>query len=387
LDSSTTVFMKRHGYLWSQIIDFENLWQAARQAQRGKRFRTNVLAFNHNLESNLLELQTELQNRTYQPGKYRTFEIIDPKPRLISAAPYRDRVVHHALCNVMMPLIERSFIDDSYANRVGYGTHRALRRAVQFARSRRYVLQCDIRKYFPSIDHAILKQQIRQHIKCPDTLWLTDTIIDNSNPQSEELIYFPGDTLFTPLERRVGLPIGNLTSQFFANVYLNGFDHFVKETLHSRNYLRYVDDFLLFADDWQQLADAKGAIATYLTSLRLQMHPVKSQLFETRHGLNFVGFRILPIGDTFPKDIRIRVRNDNLQRSRQRLKLLQYGYGTGQIDLSALVQRLQSWEAHLKHGDTYRLRRHIFDATVFRRKQGTEDIRQNLGNITICSPF
>lgn len=371
--------MKRHGYLWQQIIAFENLWQAARQAQRGKRFRPNVLEFNHDLESNLLELQAELQNHTYQRGEYRTFEISDPKPRLISAAPYRDRVIHHALCNIIVPLIERSFIDDSYANRTGYGTHRALRQAVQFARSRRYVLQCDIRKYFPSIDHAILKQQIRQWIKCPDTLWLTDTIINNSNPQSEELIYFPGDTLFTPLERRVGLPIGNLTSQFFANVYLNGLDHFVKESLHIRNYLRYLDDFLLFADNWQQLADAKEAMVTYLTSLRLQMHPVKTQLFETRYGLNFVGFRILPIGDSFPKDIRIRVRNDNLQRSRQRLKLLQDAYGTCQVPLSVLIQRLQSWEAHLKHADTYRLRRKIFESAVFRRKEDTGDFLQNSG--------
>jgi RNA-directed DNA polymerase len=377
--------MKRYGYLWQQIIAFENLWQAARQAQRGKRFRPNVLEFNHDLESNLLKLQAELQDRTYQPGAYRTFEITDPKPRLISAAPYRDRVVHHALCNIIVPLIERSFIDDSYANRFGYGTHRALRQAVQFARSRRYPLQCDVRKYFPSIDHTILKQQIRQWIKCPDTLWLIDTIINNSNSQSEELVYFPGDTLLTPLERRVGLPIGNLTSQFFANVYLNGFDHFVKESLHIRNYLRYLDDFLLFADNWQQLADAKVAIASYLTSLRLQMHPVKTQLLETRHGFNFVGFRILPIGETFPKDIRIRVRNDNLQRSRQRLKLLQRSFATDQIDLSALVQRLQSWEAHLKHGDTYRLRRDIFESRVFRRNQATGDFLQNLGETSFDS--
>ncbi|MGB3312301.1 MAG: reverse transcriptase domain-containing protein [Nodosilinea sp.] len=361
--------MKRYGYLWPQIIDFENLWQAAKQAQRGKRFRPNVLAFNHELEQNLLRLQAELQTRTYQPGEYRTFEIIDPKPRLISAAPYRDRVVHHALCNVIVPLLERSFIDDTYANRTGYGTHRALRQAVQFARSRRYVLQCDIRKYFPSIDHGVLKHQLHQRLKCPDTLWLIDTIIDNSNPQSDELVYFPGDTLLTPLERRVGLPIGNLTSQFFANVYLNGFDHFVKETLQIRQYLRYVDDFLLFADDRQQLVKARGAIATYLDSLRLQLHPIKTQLFETRHGLNFVGFRILPIGNTFPKDICIRVRNDNLRRSRLRLKQLQHDYAAGLVDLSALVQRLQSWKAHLIHGDTHRLRRHLFDATVFRRQE------------------
>ena len=368
--------MKRYGYLWSQIIDFENLWQAARQAQRVKRFRSNVLAFNHDLEANLLQLQTELQKHTYQPGNYRTFEIIDPKPRLISAAPYRDRVVHHALCNVIVPLIERSFIDDSYANRVGYGTHKALRRAVQFARSRRYVLQCDIRKYFPSIDHTILKQQLRRWLKCPDTLWLIDTIIDNSNPQSDELVYFPGDTLLTPLERRAGLPIGNLTSQFFANVYLNRFDHWVKESLKIRNYLRYVDDFLLFGDDWQQLADAKAAIATQMNALRLQLHPIKTQLFETPHGLNFVGFRILPLGDTFPKDICIRVRNDNLRRSRLRLQELQHDYAIGALSLADLVQRLRSWEAHLMHGDTHRLRRQVFNSTVFRRNEkGREEAR------------
>lgn len=359
--------MKRHGYLWSQVTAFENLWQAARQAQKGKRFRPNVLAFNHEIEQNLLQLQAELCNRTYQPGHYRTFEIVDPKPRLISAAPYRDRVVHHALCNVIVPLLERSFIDDSYANRIGYGTHRALRRAVQFARSRRYVLQCDIRKYFPSIDHAILKHQLCQRLKCPDTLWLIDTIIDNSNPQSDELAYFSGDTLLTPLERRAGLPIGNLTSQFFANVYLSEFDHFVKETLHIRHYLRYVDDFLLFADDKSQLAAAREQIAIRLNSLRLRLHPIKTQLFETRHGLNFVGFRILPLGDTFPKDICIRVRNDNLRRSRLRLKQLQQDYAAGRIDLSALTQRLRSWEAHLNHGDTHRLQRRIFDAAVFQR--------------------
>lgn len=359
--------MKRYGYLWADITAFENLWQAAKQAQRGKRFRPNVLAFNHEIEKNLLILQAELQTHTYQPGDYRTFEIIDPKPRLISAAPYRDRVVHHALCNVIVPLLERSFIDDSYANRLGYGTHRALRRAVQFTQSRRYVLQCDIRKYFPSIDRTILKQQLRRRIKCPDTLWLIDTIIDNGSPQSDEVVYFPGDTLLTPLERQAGLPIGNLTSQFFANVYLNGFDHFVKEHLHIRNYLRYVDDFLLFADDRQLLADAKATIVNYLQSLRLQLHPIKSQLFETSVGINFVGFRILPKGKGFPKDIYIRVRNDNLRRSRLRLKQLQQDYATRQIDLPALVQRLRSWEAHLMHGDTHRLRRHIFDETVFQR--------------------
>ncbi|MEM9446975.1 MAG: RNA-directed DNA polymerase [Cyanobacteria bacterium P01_E01_bin.6] len=361
--------MKRYGYLWSQVTDFQNLWQAARQAQRSKRYRPGVLAFNHELEQNLLQLQEELHAKTYQPGDYHTFEITDPKPRLISAAPYRDRVVHHALCNVIMPLIERSFIDDSYANQVGKGTHRALKRAIHFIRSSDYVLQCDLQKYFPSIDHTILKRQLRHWLKCPDTLWLIDTIINNSNDQPRELTYFPGDTLLTPLERRAGLPIGNLTSQFFANVYLNGLDHFVKETLHIGRYLRYVDDFLLFSNDPYQLSDARQAIEDHVTGLRLRLHPAKTQLFETQHGVNFVGFRMIPEDRMCPREVVVRVRNDNLQRARRRCKQLQREYANGTIGLKPLVQRLQSWEAHLKHGDTHRLRRRIFDELVFRHDE------------------
>lgn len=351
--------MKRYGNLWHQVIKLENLYQASRQAQKGKRFRDNVLAFNYNLESELFELQQELQAKTYQPGNYRTFRIYDPKPRLISAAPYRDRVVHHALCNIIVPLIERSFIFDSYANRLGFGTHRALQRFVKFARTSRYVLQCDIAKYFPSIDHEILKQIIRRKIKCHDTLWLIDTIIDNSNHQEPVLHYFPGDNLLTPIERRVGLPIGNLTSQFFANCYLNGFDHFVQEKLKVNKYVRYVDDFALFSDEREFLVSARIAIEKYLATLRLKIHPVKSQLFETQYGANFVGFRVL--------SDRIRVRNDNLRRGRERLKKYQQDYAKGHISLPQLIQCLQSWSAHLAHGNTYKLRQNIFESYSFSR--------------------
>lgn len=323
-----------------------------------------MLTFNFTLEEELLTLQSELYTHTYQPGKYRTFEIWDPKPRLISAAPYRDRVVHHALCNIIVPLLEANLIGDTYANRIGYGTHRALKRFTHFARNQRYCLQCDIQKYFPSIDHEILKALIRRAIKCPDTLWLIETIIDNGNEQLTVTEYFPGDDLLTPVQRRKGLPIGNLTSQFFANLYLSPFDHFVKRELKLKNYLRYVDDFAAFSDDQQELADAKLAMEEYLATLRLKMHPIKSQLFETCHGANFVGFRILPN--------RIRVRNDNLRRARRRMQQLKREYEAGKISLKHLVQRLQSWEAHLMHGDTHRLRRKVFEAYVFRRKDEVE---------------
>ncbi len=344
--------MKRYGNLWNEIVNFSNLLLAAKKAQKGKRFRDNVLAFNYNLESELFRLQAELQSKTYHPGAYRTFEIFEPKPRMISAAPYRDRVVHHALCNIIVPIFERTFIDDSYANRIGFGSHRALRRCTEFARSSKYVLQCDIRKYFPSIDHEILKSQLRCKIKCRDTMQLIDTIIDSSNIQEPAIDYFPGDDLLMPLERRRGLPIGNLTSQFFANVYLNSFDHFVKEQIKATKYLRYVDDFALFSDDKIFLEQAKIKIAEYLSNLRLRLHSVKSQIFATKQGVSFVGFRILPD--------RIRVRNHNLRQGRKRLQQMLCDYKNGKIELDKISQSIQSWVAHLEHGDTWRLRQKIF---------------------------
>lgn len=351
--------MKRHGKLWSQVTDFENLFKASQQAQRGKRYRENVLEFNCNLEAELLQLQDELIQQTYQPGKYKTFQIVEPKKRMISAAPYRDRVVHHALCNVIAPIFEQTFIADSYANRVGYGTHRALRRCTALARTNQFVLQCDIRKYFPSIDHEILKQKLRRKIKCQPTLWLINRIIDASNEQEAVTQYFPGDDLFAPLERRRGLPIGNLTSQFFANVYLNTFDHFVKEELRAGHYVRYVDDFAIFGDDRTALAATRIMLETELAKDRLQMHPIKSQLFETRHGVNFLGFRILPE--------RLRVKAENLRRSRRRLRRYQVLYRQGELGFGKLTDCLRSWIAHLEHGATWRLRERIFSSLTFAR--------------------
>ncbi len=352
--------MKRYGHLWSQIICFANLLQAAKQAQRGKRFRNDILKFNANLEIELLQLQTELQTKNYIPGQYKTFEIVEPKRRLISAAPYRDRVVHHAVCNIIVPLLERSFIADSYANRKGFGTHRALRRFTQFTRSSTYILQCDIQKYFPSIDHAILKTLLRRKLKCPDTLWLLETILDHSNPQESLIHYFPGDDLLTPAERRRGLPIGNLTSQFFANLYLNGFDHFVQEQLKISKYLRYVDDFALFGEDKTQLQHARTEIEHYLATLRLKIHPVKSQLFKTHKGPTFLGFRILPQ--------QIRVRTDNLRRAKKRLRKQQQDYLTHKIPLETLSQSIYSWIAHLEHGDTWQLRKKLFSHLTFTKE-------------------
>ena len=345
--------MKRYGNLYSQIISFENLLLAAKKAQKGKRYRDNVLAFNHHLESELLQLQTELHHQTYQPQGYRTFQIHEPKPRLISAAPYRDRVIHHALCNIIAPLIESSFIPDSYSNRIGYGTHKAIRRFTHFVRSSEYVFQCDIQKYFPSIDREILKIILRQKIKCPQTLWLINLIIDNSNDQIPVCDYFDGDNLLTPISRTRGLPIGNLTSQFFANVYLNNFDHFVKEKLKIKKYIRYVDDFAFFGNDSTKLTQVRQSIENYLSTLRLKIHPIKSQIFATKQGANFLGFRIFPT--------HIRVRSKNLRIGKKRIYVLKQAVAISKISVSTANLSILSWFAHLAHGDTWKLRSNILE--------------------------
>ena len=351
--------MKRHGNLWKEIIDEDNLFLAAHKAARGKRFQKNVLNFNAKLGDNIVKIKRELESQTYQPGSYRTFQIFEPKQRMISAAPFRDRVVHHALCSIIQPIFEKTFIFDSYANRTGFGTHRALRRFTEFARSSKYVLQCDIEKYFPTIDHEILKSLIRRKVKCKETLWLIDKIVDNSNEQLSINRYFDGDDLFTPFERKRGLPIGNLTSQFFANVYLNHLDHFVKEKLGIKKYVRYVDDFALFGDDREFLQTARKRIEVFLETLRLQIHKVKSQLFETGIGANFVGFRVFPT--------LIRVRSDNLRRARWRLRKMVENYQSGELNAEKIKECLRSWIAHLEHGDTFQLRSKIFTELVFAR--------------------
>ena len=220
--------------LFDSIASFPALREAAVRAAKGKRTKPGVAAFLANLEKDVLRLERELRSGSYRPGRYTVIEVFDPNHRMVSAAPFRYRVVHHAFCAVTEPIFERGFIHDTYANRKGKGTHRAIARYEKFRDRFRHVLRCDIYRYFPAIDHAILKRDLRRRLACECTLDLADRIIDGSNPQEPVNLHFPGDDLFTPFERRRGLPIGNLTSQFFSNLYLDRFDHFCKEVLRAR---------------------------------------------------------------------------------------------------------------------------------------------------------
>jgi retron-type reverse transcriptase len=316
-----------------------------------------VLAFNARLEAHLFQLQDELRGFTYTPGPYRQFEIRDPKRRLISAAPYRDRVVHHALCAAIVPPLEQRFLPTSYANRQGFGTHKALRRFVAECARHRWVLSADIRLYFPSIDLTLLRQQLAERIACPDTLWLLDRILANGAIPGPALDGFPGDTLLTPLERPRGLPIGNLTSQFLANLHLDALDHRLVALPGITAHLRYVDDVALFANNADSLRQARDVLEAELEALRLRLHPIKSQIRQTRHGVSFVGFRVFPG--------RVRVRNHNLLKGKRRLSALHQRVATGDLSPSAARASLQSWNAHLAHGHTWRLRRRLFAGVPF----------------------
>ena len=352
--------MKRARSLWTRVVSFENLYRAAYQVLRGKRGQVQAGLFFWNLEGELFRLRDELRQRSYQPGAYRTFWISDPKPRLISAAPFRDRVVHHALVNVIEPIFERRFIEHSYACRTGKGTHRALRQFERWARKHRFVLKMDIHKFFPSIDRAIMKQQVARAIKDPDVLWLCDLIVDSSNEQERVVDYFPGDTLLTPAVRKKGIPIGNLTSQFLANVYLDGLDHFAKERLGVARYLRYVDDFCCFHDDKHYLSEVRQAVAEYLANLRLKLNDGKSRIRQLKEGIEFLGFVVLPD--------RTRLNQRAIRRQRQRIKQLQNAYAVGKLSWRDVTASLQAWNAHAAYGDTRRLRECVFETAVFRRE-------------------
>ncbi len=245
--------------IYDEIHDWDNLCLAWRKAARASAGTTRRPASSTTWRTTWSTLQEELAAKTYQPGAYTSFYIHEPKRRLISAAPFRDRVVHHALCNVIEPVFERSFIDDSYANRVGKGTHRALDRCQALAPA--LPLRLAVRRApssFPASTTRILAGILGRKVRDPDVLWLIDQILESGEgvlSEEYEMVWFPGDDLLAANRPR-GLPIGNLTSQFWANCYLNPFDHFVKRELRCPAYLRYVDDFLLFGDDKRQLCGA-----------------------------------------------------------------------------------------------------------------------------------
>ncbi len=350
------------GRTFDEVVRFENLHAAAWQVFRGKRARMGANRIFQNLEKHLFDLQDELKSGEYRTGAYRSFWIREPKPRLISAAPLRDRIVHHAVVQVIEPIFERRFIHHSYACRRGKGNHRAIEQFVKWARSRKHTLTLDVKKFFPSIDHAVLKAEIRRGIQDRALLGLLDTIIDGSNPQEPVDAWFEGDDLLTPLQRRHGLPIGNLTSQFLANVFMDRIDHLVKDRLRIRNYLRYVDDLAVFSDDPGELRAVRAEISQELGLMRLRLNEGKSRLRRVGEGLTFLGFVVTPT--------QLRLAQSAMRRARQRGRALTQGYAAGDLDLADARASWDAWRAHAAHGDCEGLVRAVGRQRVFQRGPG-----------------
>jgi len=327
--------LKRRAALLERIIRFDNLLRAAGRAARGKRERPTVARFEFHLERELLALQEELAAGGYRPGAFFTFEIRDPKRRAICAAPFRDRVVHHAVCGVLEPVFERRLIFDTYACRPGKGTHAAVDRAQQLARRYRYFLKCDVHRFFASVDHARLQTLLERMFKEPTLHNLLGRIIAHGPPGAE-----PGK----------GLPIGNLTSQHFANLYLGELDHHLKARERVRGYLRYMDDLLLFADDKPSLHLWLAALRDLLAErLGLALKAGATRLAPVTEAIPFLGFRIYPGV--------IRLDRRSLRRFRRQVRVRERTYRVGEIGLDDLSGSVASHFAHIAHADTLTLRR------------------------------
>ena len=321
--------------MYKTLYSLDNLFLAYRKAAKGKRSLENVARFEYHLEDNLVALHVELRNGTYRPGEYTNFYIHEPKRRLISAAPFCDRVVHHALCNLIEPPFERSFIYDSYANRVGKGTHRARERAQHFARRYRYVLPLDIVQFFPDIDHEMLKIELFRKVK------------DNKMRSLIELILESGEEVHgLRAIRPKGLPIGNLTSQFWANVHMNPIDHFIKRTLQCPGYIRYVDDLLLFSDSKEELHIWHERVTEALSRRYMTLHGGAHPRPVTE-GIPFLGFVIYAD--------RVRLKQRKGVYYRRKLKhLLASG-----VDDQTLLASVEGWINHTRYGNTAGLRKSI----------------------------
>jgi len=340
--------------LFDAVTEWDNLWQAFSVAARGKRRKGSAAAFEQQVADRLVTVQDELRGKTYRPGAYRHFFIHEPKRRKISAAPFRDRVVHHALCRVIEPLFEARFIADSYANRRGKGTHRALDRLQYQARRYRYVLRADVVQHFPSLDHDLLRGKLARVVDDPDLRWLAGVILDSgAGVLADEYrpVYFPGDDLLAACRPR-GLPIGNLTSQFWSNVYLNDFDWFVQRQLGCRAYLRYVDDFALFGDDRKTLWQWKEALIARLAEERLTIHAAQAQVLPTRCGIPWLGFVVYPTHRL--------LKQRNAVNFTRRLTSNLDAYRAGSISFAELDASVRGWINHVRYADTWGLRKHLF---------------------------
>ncbi|MEW5897230.1 MAG: reverse transcriptase domain-containing protein, partial [Nanoarchaeota archaeon] len=329
--------------LYAQLYTYENLELAFRKAKIGKTLKLYVIEFESKLNENLKLLQQELLSHTYRPRPLETFILRDPKTRKISKSDFRDRVVHHAICNVIEPLFDKNFIFDSYANRLGKGTFKAIERFEYFARKVSwgftrpcFVLKCDIKHYFETVDHNILLSILQKKIEDKELLWLIENILNNYHTASAGK----------------GMPLGNLTSQFFANVYLNELDQYVKHILVAKYYIRYVDDFVISDNYVGNLEHLKEKIQKFCdNALALQLHPDKSKIHNLKNGVNFLGMRIY--------QYHRRIKKKNVRRFERKLLQLRKDFENGFVTRDKVIEHFEGWLAYISNANTFKYRRHL----------------------------
>lgn len=336
--------MKSYNHLFDPgIASFESLYRAAKRAEKNKRMKPEVLAFNDRLEENLFALERELKGKTYTQGAYRLFYVYDPKTRLIAAAPFRDRVVHQSYHGILEPIFEVQFIDTSFACRIGKGVDAGVRQVEAYLRKTRdthgemYCLKGDVKKYFQSVNHRILRSILFHRIRCKDTRWLTDVILASTAD--------PND----PDPR--GIPVGNLPSQLYGNIYLNELDHFVKEELRMKYYVRYMDDFVILHHDKVHLHDAWRRIAAFLTErLELELNH-KTAVFPVSQGIDFLGYRIWAY--------RKILRKAYVKRIKRMMRRFERDYAAGNRTQEEIRRVLSSWHGRSLHADVPQLKETI----------------------------
>jgi len=339
--------------LYEEMISLDNLNKSYKKARKGKGDRWYVIEFESDLERNIMRIHEELKALDYEPRMMKRFVIRDPKTRIIFASDFRDRIVHHALCNVIEPIFEKLFIHDSYANRKRKGVHAALKRFDIFKKKVSgngrmisdakdnnmvygYVLKADIKHYFQSIDHEILAGIIGRKIKDEKAINLIKKIIDNNFSKT----------------KGKGMPIGNLTSQLFANIYLNEFDYFVKHNFRAKYYIRYMDDFVILDSSKEKLEAFKYRTNSFLKSeLEIELHPEKSRVIPLKNGVNFLGFRVFYHHKLLKKS-NIKIINKRIDNF---IKMSREGL----MNKDKVMERLEGWNAYAMHGNTYKLRKRI----------------------------
>ncbi|MBN2788855.1 MAG: RNA-dependent DNA polymerase [Candidatus Delongbacteria bacterium] len=342
--------------IYNKIYEFDNLYSAYRKARKGKRNKKEVSEFEYDLESNLFKIQQELKNGTFRFSGYNEFVVTDPKERKISAAPFKDRVVHHAICNFLEPMIDKTLMHQTYACRYNKGSHRAISKAVEYVRKYKYVLKLDVKKYFFSIDHENLLKKLRKKISDKKLLSLIKLLLETHDTGQEYYMGFEDDTLFD-YARCKGLPIGNLTSQLFANFYLNQIDRLICEKLRIKSFVRYMDDIIIFTDSKLELADAFNEIEKYLGSNRLKLNRNKSMLINLKNGLSYLGFHLYKG--------RIKILRSNLKRFIIKMRKYSRYLKDGKIQFESILMSLNSWLGFIGKGKYVRLINGILDKIKF----------------------